>query len=356
MNLTFLSSKRHSLVLPAVLGLTHGVADCISGMMIGFLPGKMSGAEVGMLILLYNALAFAGQLPFGMIMDRLKHPKIWVLGSIVLIGGAVALHTNYPVPAIVLAGLGSALFHAGGGMACLNAMPWRASSPGIFAGPGVIGLILGGFLAFSGINAVLPLLAGLAILGGILLVMPFPEEKPRPKEDHGLETHDLIMMLLLVAIAMRSAIWNVFAILHAEDYNLLIWIGLAAFTGKVSGGFLADWIGWKRYALLALSSAAVLLTFGEMSLWLFLPGIALLQSATPVAITAMHRLMPRAPGTAAGLTLGLGIAAGGIPYFLGFSPGDLGTWGVAAALVGVAVLYWLVLRRRRNGKFREVQS
>ncbi|MCB9234537.1 MAG: hypothetical protein H6581_22975 [Bacteroidia bacterium] len=348
MNSSRLQIPTVSFVLPLLLGLTHGFADCISGMIIGYLPGQVSGAETGMLILLYNALAFAGQLPAGVLLDRVKHPKIWVLASVALIAAAVAVRSASPLAAITLAGMGSALFHAGGAMVCLNAMPWKAGSPGMFAAPGVIGLILGGFLAFQGINATLPLLLGMVVLGGILLLIPFPAEKPQAPSDHGLDGHDLIMILLLLAIAMRSAIWNVFSILHAEDYNLLIWIGLAAFTGKFAGGFLADWLGWKRFALLALGGSALLLAVSESSYWTLLPGIALLQAATPVAIAAMHRLMPRAPATAGGLTLGLAIAAGGLPYYLGLSASSIGNVAISMALGAAALLYWLVLRRLKS--------
>ena len=44
-----------------------------------------------------------------------------------------------PAVPVVLAGLGNALFHVGGGVVSLNLTPKRATAPGIFVAPGGLG-------------------------------------------------------------------------------------------------------------------------------------------------------------------------------------------------------------------------
>lgn len=334
-------------VATGVMGLTHGVADCISGMLIGFLPLYCERMETAALILIFNVLAFAGQLPAGVLIDKLKDPRIGVLGSLTFMAAGLILYRFLPEGGIVLIGFGSAFFHVAGGRVAIMATEGQAKGPGMFAAPGVIGLAIGGFLAIKGIHAEWYLLAGLATLAMAAVFLPLQQIAPlkTEKEEVHFDLHDLLMLVLLIAIAMRSAIWNLYQYFHAGEWELLLLAGAAAAAGKFTGGFLADWLGWKRYALIALGSAALLLTFGGHKPWFFIPGIALLQSATPLAVSAMHKFIPNKPATTAGLTFGLAIAIGGIPMFMGFSPGSWGNWFAGGALLAAAGLYFLVLRR-----------
>ena len=69
-----------------LLGLTHGWSDCAAGFMIGLLPmhGQAGLLDTGALILLYNVLAFGGQVPAGLLVDRLGKPQIALVLSLVL--------------------------------------------------------------------------------------------------------------------------------------------------------------------------------------------------------------------------------------------------------------------------------
>lgn len=337
--------------LPITLGLMHGVADCISGWLIGSAASDQNLLNVGALILLYNVLAFAGQLPAGMLVDRFGSAKNLVVLSGVLLAVALIVAPFSMVIGIALAGLGSCIFHVSGGMAVLSLDPGNATSPGIFAGPGVAGLAVGGYLAIQSIEAGMFLFPALAIVLALVIAQKFPDVvRQESSEDHGFEAHDVIMILLLLAIAFRSAVWTLFDIIHKGDLMLAVAIGLAACSGKLAGGFLADIVGWKRYAVGALTLSAAMLTIAPENVYVLLPGVALLQSATPVAIAAMHKVMPRQPATAAGLSLGFGLALGGIPFFSGLSPGDLGRFGPAIGLIIAAAMYYWVLSQKKLEK------
>jgi MFS transporter, FSR family, fosmidomycin resistance protein len=388
------------LALPLILGLAHGVADGAAGLLLGGLPHMMTLERVALLVLVYNVLAFGGQPLLGLVADRLGRPRPAALAGLLLLAAAL-LAGQQPIAAVVLAGLGSAAFHIGGGALALCATQGRAAGPGLFAAPGVVGLAAGGALAASGYTAPWPFLLPLLVLAVVLTRLELPalpyatttddrppttddrparygtrdrktaEQRTKNKEqwvdglrttDHGPRTmdeaqsaiynlqsaipegHDLVMLVLLAAIALRSAVWSSLQFLFEGRYETLLMMALAAAVGKILGGVLADRIGWRCWLVGALLLAAPLLALGGRNLFLLLPGVALLQSATPAALAMTWRLLPRQPATAAGLGLGLAIAIGGIPMIGGLGP----ALGAPLALIGVllaaALALWWALR------------
>jgi FSR family fosmidomycin resistance protein-like MFS transporter len=327
------SEQRHLLAAPLVLGLAHGVLDGSAGFLLGRLPGTMAIGDVALLVLLYNVLAFASQPIAGLLVDRRPGPRTWLLGTCGLM--AVALAAPGPIVlAVILAGLASAVFHVAGGTVALAATPGRAAGPGLFTAPGVVGLVIGGGLALAGFDQIWPFLLTMALLAIVIARLPLERAPDSGAEAVStLEGHDVVMIALISAVALRSAAWSAWDLALHGQITLLLAAGLAAGIGKLAGGFAADRVGWRRWAVGALLVSTALLAAGPMNPWTFLPGIALLQSATPVALAAAGQLMPRRPATASGLILGLAVAAGGVLARLG-----LGPHGALAATVTAAML------------------
>ena len=116
--------------------------------------------------LLYNYCAFALQMPLGILADRLdKNAGLAALGC-GLVAAAFALPAA-PLALAIVAGVGNALFHVGGGVDVLGDGGRKASALGIFVSPGALGLFAGSALAgvFPGICAVLLL----ALCAGAIL-------------------------------------------------------------------------------------------------------------------------------------------------------------------------------------------
>jgi FSR family fosmidomycin resistance protein-like MFS transporter len=228
----------------------------------------------------------------------------------------------------------------GGGALALCATHGMASGPGLFAAPGVVGLALGGLVAARGVLATWPALALLALLIGLIALLrpptlPYTAAPAEPL----LEGHDLVMLLLLAAIAFRSALWSAFQVVFHGEWEMLLAMAAAAAAGKLAGGILADRFGIRRWAMLALALSTPLLALGQRQPAVLLAGVALLQSATPACIVAVSRLLPRRPATAAGLTLGLAIAAGGIPALAGAGP-FLAAAPALATLSAALAVWW----------------
>ena len=343
---------------PTLLGLAHGVADGTAGLLLGNLPQTVSLQEVALLVLVYNLLAFGGQPVAGLITDRLQRPRWATLTGLSLLGAALLLAPLNLTGAIMLAGLGSAAFHVGGGALALCYTQNRATGPGLFAAPGVAGLALGGVVAALYGLVIWPFLPGLLVLMLVLIKLPLPSlPYPDPVDEEPLfEGHDWIMLILLVAIALRSAVWNIFQIIEAGHFTMLIWLGFAAMIGKIGGGLLADWLGWRRWAVSALLIATPLLTFGGEYFITLSLGIALLQSATPATVALSARLAPRYPATVSGLVFGLAIVLGGTPFLAGplpvlRSPPIILMTGMCAALV-----LWWATRHHQGQQIAVIQK
>src|SRR5262245_43874184 len=172
------------LTLPLALGLAHGVADGAAGLLLGGLPGSMPLEQVALLVLLYNALAFGGQPVVGLLADRAGRPRAAALVGLLLLAGALLAGIGQPQAAVALAGLGSAAFHVGGGALALCATKGRASGPGLFAAPGVVGLAAGGALAAAGYTAIWPFLLPLLALAVAITTIELPALPYAPTTDH----------------------------------------------------------------------------------------------------------------------------------------------------------------------------
>jgi FSR family fosmidomycin resistance protein-like MFS transporter len=305
--------------LVILLGLAHGMSDCVSGYLIGQLSKTNDLAQTGLLILLYNALAFAMQLPVGIWIDTRKSVKIYIIIALLSVISSLVFVPVSSLLAIILAGLGSAIFHVTGGMISLTTSSGKSENPGIFAAPGVVGLIAGGWLSVQTTTSDWMLAALMALVILFITLQKFPERLVPDKtatSNPTLDKHDYIMIVLLLAIAMRSAVWNIFQQIYIQNYEWLFYMAVSAMTGKIVGGFLADRLGWRNYVFFALLLATPLLTWGERNLWFLLPGIALLQSVTPVALSAMYKLLPQSPALSAAMTLGMAIAIGGLIFYI----------------------------------------
>ncbi|MCU0447125.1 MAG: hypothetical protein MUE85_19695 [Microscillaceae bacterium] len=331
--------------LIVLLGLAHALSDCLAGYLIGRLSLGNDVAEIGFLIALYNLLAFAGQMPAGWLVDKSKNYGQHTIGALLVSGIGLLIHSFSMFYAIVLVGVGSAFFHVSGGAWAYRQGRDVYKQAGIFAGPGVLGLIIGGIAAVHHIALEGYLLVGMALL---MLGLGYQnKDLPRQTSDlahiskpqNELDAHDGLMILLLLAIAMRSAVWNIFQLIYAYDYDWLLLMAIAGMLGKIVGGFGAARWGAKNYALGALAGAIPLLWGGEQMRVLLIPGVFLLQSTTPIAMGAMYRLLPLLPATAAGTTLGMGIALGGCIFYLGASPGLLLGLGVPLLGLFALVLY-----------------
>ena len=101
-----------------VYGIAHFLVDAVCiGVLFSLLHQQIfSDTVITYLFIIYNLLAFGLQVIIGFFVDNLKAPRSSALLGLILTGIAAVLFASLPVLAVVIAGIGNALFHVGGGI------------------------------------------------------------------------------------------------------------------------------------------------------------------------------------------------------------------------------------------------
>jgi FSR family fosmidomycin resistance protein-like MFS transporter len=298
----------------SVYGITHALVD--AGCIMLLLGGIDVREDLLVYILLYNILAFGLQLPLGWISDRLHQPVPAAIAGVLLVSLSLMLFL-YPLAAILLAGLGNALFHIGGGTIALNLKPEKAALPGVFVAPGGIGLFAGALiLKLYGYH---PLIFAIALLGMgalILIVRSRQVFYAASKEKLG-NTIELAILLLLITICIRSMVGLSVEFPWKSNQFLLVILTASIALGKSLGGFMADYFGWIKIAVGGLMISSILLVFGQQSAFAGITGLFFFNLTMPVTLVAISNMLPGRPGFSFGLTT-LAIVAGVLPSFVSY--------------------------------------
>jgi FSR family fosmidomycin resistance protein-like MFS transporter len=336
-------------------------------------PLGLSYHQVGTALTLYLLIGSLSQPLFGWLADKLPDRSmllttvsvLWMAVFYTLV--ALAPSWNLLLPALLLAALGSGLFHPVGASSAGSAMPERAgSSTAIFFFGGQAGLAIGpmlaGFLAghFGGAG-VLPLTL-MALLPASLLALATRDERRLPKtaataaaarpQIRWSRTAIALVVAFVVLVAVRSSIQSTYQAFLPSLFRDRSWdptmfgllagvfIGAGA-VGQVLMGGISDRLGIRAATVwpLLLSVPAGLLCFLAGETWQIFLACAtagiLIGGQHSVLVVHAQRLLPVKQGFAAGLILGFT-----------FASGALGTWlaGMLADSVGLqTVMLWLTL-------------
>jgi FSR family fosmidomycin resistance protein-like MFS transporter len=251
---------------------------------------------------------------------------------------------------VVVAGLGNAIFHVGGGSISLRLAPGRASAPGIFVAPGAAGLAAGALLGKAGVLLWLPV-AVLLALTVAMAVLPIaaPAEQPagtraRPATAIGAGI-EAAVLLVLVVVGMRAFTGFAIPLPWKAQLPLLAALTAAIVLGKAFGGVLADRFGRARIGVGALALSAPVLMLATQSPIAGVAGMFLFNMTMPVTLVAVADALPDHPGFAFG-TASLAIVLGAFPVLIGWSLKLDGVASIALAVWGSAIvlgvaLYWL---------------
>jgi hypothetical protein len=296
-------------------------------------------------IFCYNALAFWTQPLVGWAVDRWRCAKgcLFTGGAILLLAGVLG-HFG-PWPTVAFLGAGNSLVHIGAGALCIGLSRGRASGLGVLVGPGAAGLVLGVWISDQTWSRTPWLIACLlaANLAALWRIKESSECASAKPAAIGNRWSIPVALLVLICVALRSALGSGFSFSWKSDGQAVLAIGLAMSTGKIAGGFLADAAGWIVTVAVAIVFAIPFLWFGFSSQGAGLIGLALFQVPMAVTLGLMVRLIPARPAFAFGLASAA--VYGGAFLVLGNYPAWLGSFGGLSALsLGVVGMLWLSAR------------
>lgn len=288
----------------------------------------LGGEQWYLWLLLYNFCAFALQMPIGAAADRLdRNSCVAVGGCAGVLAGLLLGIAGFPAGAAVVAGIGNACFHVGGGIDVLNRSERRAAPLGIFVAPGALGIFLGTMLGRAGTEAAV-WIGGLLILSAVVIRAaagreklwlssgnaPFSFSVPSSSVPSGRTLMAAACFLAAVILRSYSGMIQNFPWKETLAGSGLILAG-AVVLGKMAGGVLADKLGIQRTAFRSMCAATV----GFLCLVYPAAGILAVffwNMSMPLTLWAVSKVFSGAKGFGFGLlTFGL---------FVGFCPAWLG--------------------------------
>ena len=331
---------KNKLLRLGAYSFSHLCVDLCCALLV--LPAARSSGRSALVFLLYNYCAFALQMPIGLWADRLNRNAVLAAAGCLLVALAAPLHA-FPILTAIVAGLGNACFHVGGGVDVLNDSGDKAAFLGVFVSPGALGLYLGGLLSRTKLP--LPLIAALVMLlcAGLTAWTAAHTGVLRKSENapfslRGTGSFDVILsaLCLFLVVVLRSFVgmtgnfaWK------SGGFALLATLMLV--LGKTLGGFAMDRIGGRLTSLLTLLPAAVLYFLADNP-FAGLGAILLFNMTMPVTLSALARKMPGSKGFSFGL-LTCALFLGVIPTILGLA-GSSPSW-LLSALCVLSVLLML---------------
>lgn len=312
--------------------------------------GAVGSAQAALLVLLYNALAFGLQTPFGAIADSLDDARpVAVLGCGLVALGVMARERFFL--SVACLGLGNALFHVGGAVATLRHRPGDALSAGFYVAPGALGVALGMLSAASG--ALSTAMGVLLMLVCVFLIVAVGPGAPRrcaveetPREPAPLSAGAI--MLCLISIGVRS-----FAGFAADLPKLLLIGGLAAFLGKLLGGALARRLPWNVLAVACVSIGGLAMAFFPGKAFIYI-GVFLFNFAMPLTLSTVMKSLPGRAGLGFGLTT-LALLLGWLPLVPLETGYDAPPYLIAALTLAAAFLLFFALKPKKE-KSPELQE
>jgi FSR family fosmidomycin resistance protein-like MFS transporter len=321
-----------------VLGLVHALVDAttVSVVLRSTRTAEVTRELAFLLVVGYDWIAFATQPLWGYLMDRWATPRSTRAIGLALCLASVPACGLAPRTAMVLAGLGNAVYHLGAGAAVLRLGLGRTLPAGLYVAPGALGL---GFGMIYGkdvtLGPVWPLAVVLALGAAVAVALSDPPaaagsavEPGQAENAPGLVTtgpapsvHERLgrwaFVLLLASIVVRSLVGMSASRGYPKGAWLMLGLPLVAFLGKAIGGFVADRWGWLETSVVALLLSAPFIGVSYEHPVLLLAGLLVFQMTMPVTLVAVARLMPLRLGTAFGWTC-LALAVGSAPTMFGW--------------------------------------
>lgn len=350
----------------------HAVDDFYQGIVPAAVPYFVLQRDVGYVGASGLALAATlgsalPQIAVGLLADRRRLPWMSPLGlALAGIGAGVAgLVPSYPLMflSLLVSGLGVAMFHPPAGRDARIAAGGSATAMSYFAAGGSVGFFVAPALATPALDAFGVGATALFIPPAVLMAFVLLRHQRRTLPHAataavrtGVDRPRLFATLTAVEVVRSTVAFGVntfIALYWIRDLGATPALGGTALTlqlaggvlGTLTGGRIADRIGMVRTVrlgnVLLIPALVAMLWCGNQ--YGALPLALLVGLVTNIPFAVLVKLgqdyLPSRPGTAAGVTLGLAVSAGGLFLpLLGLVADAHGPRGALVALAVVPVL------------------
>jgi len=245
--------------------------------------------NAAILAFLYDSIAFLLQPLLGAIFERIKHLKLLIDISAILI--IIALFIPEKYTAIIIVGSGNALFHVSAGKLLLDKA--EASSPlGVFISFGALGVGLAS--TFSDFYLFNILLFIFIIMLLVNQTMPYEKITYDFEKNNVMKKTNLLPLILIVlSVLFRGffGFYTNYSWTNDVKYSVLI-ISIFVFLGKFLGGFILD--KFKAIPLLVISLVLSISGFIFMNnIYLALLGILGTNLLMAFTLDLVRKVMPR---------------------------------------------------------------
>lgn len=260
-------------------------------------------------MLLYNFCAFAMQMPFGLLVDRVNKNALFAgLGCFLV--AAAYLMKAFPISAVLIVGIGNAFFHVGAGTDVLNSSK-KASLLGIFVSPGVFGIYYGTMYGVRDLLIIKWFPVILLSIGIVLIFMDFIADKSLSSHNRqisfeSIKNPDAVLatVCFFIIVVVRSYLgFKKFT--WGADAHWGTFLICAVVFGKAMGGILSDWFGIKKVAFLSLAASTIMFVCSNNPVCGVL-AILFFNMTMPITLWAIAKIMSGVKGFSFGmLTLAL---------------------------------------------------
>ena len=304
-------------------------------------------------LVLYNFCAFAMQAPLGLLGDKLNKNAVYAAAGCVIVALSAFL-SKYAVAACIVAGIGNALFHLGGGIDTLNECGEKCGKLGVFVSPGAFGIFFGTKLGRARAMDYRIVIGGLIIVALLILLAAsrkgiLKRSLNVPVSFAGVGAPGVIPAALcfFLVVCLRSFAGTSMAFPWKAVGQWALINTCAVVFGKTAGGFIADRFGAVRSSWVTLGASALLFLFASHPLAGVL-AVFLFNMTMPVTLGALGRMLPGVKGFAFG-TLTLALFAGLVPIIMWRSLTGLPNYCYSLMALVSAVLLHIGFRK---GKIR----
>lgn len=329
---------------PWLMVFSYSTAHFIVDFACAFL---MFGSIAGMpdwyvCALLYNFCAFAMQMPLGALADAFNRNFLFAVVGCLLVAAAFGL-SHLPIVAVIVAGIGNAMFHIGGGVDVLNISEEKSSALGIFVSPGAFGIYLGTILGKACSLHILFVL--LALFSAAVLIFFSHREQggeyPLNAEFSLKGTTSCRIRVtaacLFLVVCLRSYVGLTLYFPWKSTGFWGIALVSAVVFGKIAGGFATDRLGLLQTSVVSLGAAAILFLFPNIPM-AGISSLLLFNMTMPITLWAMSKIFPSAKGFSFGL-LTFGLFIGYVPKYLGLGIPTVPWFFALMAVASLALLY-----------------